>query len=93
MYFYVKGHCSGCSSLSDTLVLKIKSKPFFDLLVIQEVNGHKMIDSKKTFWKTIARQLFIRPQRNNFMGRILDKTENTEHNLNKVSTQPLISLF
>lgn len=66
---------------------------FFDLLVIQEVNGHKMIDSKKTFWKTIVRQLFIRPQRNNFMGRILDKTENTEHTLNKVSTQPLISLF
>lgn len=42
-------------------------------MLIQEVNGQKPFDSKITFWKTIARQLFIRPQRNNFMERILDK--------------------
>lgn len=73
--------------------LKKNQSLFFDLLVIQEVNGHKMIASKKTFWKTIARQLFLRPQRNNCMGGISDKTEDTEHTLKKVSTQPLISLF
>lgn len=55
-------------------------------MLLQEVNGRKQFDSKKIFSKT-------RPQRNNFMGRISDKTENTEHTLIKVSTQPLISLI
>lgn len=29
-------------------------------MLIQEVNGQKRFDSKKTFWKTIPKQLFIR---------------------------------
>jgi len=28
-------------------------------MVIQEVNDQKVFDSKKTFWRTIARQLFM----------------------------------
>lgn len=93
MYFYVKSCCLGYFSLSDRLILKKSQIPVSDLMLIQEVNGQKWFDSKKTFWKTITRQLFIRPQRSNFMGRILDKTKNTEHTLNKVSTPPLISLI
>lgn len=44
--------------LIDWYLKKVKS--LSDLMLIQEVNGQKRFDSKKTFWKTIPKQLFIR---------------------------------